>query len=61
GDLDQSAPTPMQLRRASRLVAALQSRLAIPARNVIAQPAGGSPATAGAQFPLADFRSRILP
>lgn len=61
GDLDRNGPTPAQLRRVSRLVSALQTRLGIPARNVIAQATPGTAAAAGAKFPTADFRSRILP
>jgi hypothetical protein len=61
GDLDRNSPTPAQLRRVSRLVSALQTRLGIPARNVIAQPTAGTAAAAGSRFPTADFRSRILP
>ncbi len=61
GDHDRTQPTPIQLRRLSRLVTTLQSQLRLPARNVIVQTTPGSPATAGGKFPVADFRSRILP
>lgn len=60
GDHDRGQPTPTQLRRLTRLVTALQAQLHVPARNVIVQTAANSPATAGSQFPVADFRSRIL-
>jgi len=60
GDHDLAAPTPTQIRRLTRLVTALQAKLNVPARNVIAEAFPGSAATAGAAFPTADFRSRIL-
>lgn len=61
GDFDRNPPTAKQLRRLSRLVCALQARLNIPAGNVVAQPSPGTAAAAGRMFPVAEFRSLILP
>lgn len=59
GDFDAGSPTATQIRRLSQLVSALQTRLEVPARNVIVQSVAGTPAAAGARFPASDFRSRI--
>lgn len=61
GDLDQHTPTATQLRRLTRLVATLQARLDIPARNVVVESRPNTPAAAGKLFPVAEFRSQIRP
>jgi hypothetical protein len=61
GDFDRRPPSDRQLRRLARLVCALQARLNIPANSVVVQPQGGTPAAAGRLFPVAEFRSQILP
>jgi hypothetical protein len=61
GDFDRNPPTPQQMRRLTRLVCALQARLNIPASNVVAPQHGGTAAAAGKRFPVAEFRSQILP
>jgi N-acetylmuramoyl-L-alanine amidase len=61
GDFDQSAPTATQIRRAQQLIATLQRRLRISARNVIAYDRPGSPAGLGRQFPSARLREALVP
>lgn len=61
GDFDRNPPSAKQLRRLTRLVCTLQARLNIPANNVVVHPRHGTPAAAGQHFPLAEFRSQILP
>lgn len=61
GDFDTTVPTPVQLRRATQLVAALQGRLGIPADRVILIDQPASAAGIGRYFPTAAFREQLLP
>ncbi len=68
GDFDQTAPTAMQVRRVQQLTAALQRRLSIPARNVIAYDPdvigtgrANSASGLGRLFPSARLRDGLLP
>jgi hypothetical protein len=61
GDFDQSPPTATQIRRTQQLIATLQRRLHIPARNVIAYDRPGSSAGLGRQFPAARLREALVP
>jgi hypothetical protein len=62
GDFDKSLPTPVQMRALNQLVAALQSRMNIPARNVvIVTDAVGTSAGSGKYFPVTAFRDSLMP
>jgi hypothetical protein len=61
GDFDQSLPTPTQQRRLAQLVGTLQGRLRIASGDVQVYDLAASPAGIGHSFPVAAFRSQILP
>ena len=61
GDFDRGVPTPIQLHRLEQLTLALQSRLRIPARNVLLMDQLASPAGSGRYFPTSAFREQLLP
>ncbi len=61
GDFDSSKPTETQQRRLGQLVGTLQSRLQIPAGDVHVYDLDQSPAGIGHLFPIATFKSQILP
>ena len=62
GDFDSTLPTPTQMRRLSQLVTLLQSRLGIPAENVILTSQNtATSASAGKYFPATAFRETLLP
>lgn len=60
GNFDQTGPTQTQQRRLVQLLGVLQSRLQIPAEQVILVPTGG-PAGVGTRFPLADMKVQLRP
>jgi hypothetical protein len=61
GDFDSTVPTPVQLRRLSQLVAALQGRFGVPAGQVILVDQPSSAAGIGRYFPTTAFRDQLLP
>ena len=61
GDFDQTLPTPTQQRRLAQLVSTLQGKLQIPSTDVQVYDLEKSPAGIGHVFPIASFRSQILP
>ena len=61
GDFDRAAPTPTQRLRLTQLVHTLQSRLGITADRVYLHQGSGTPADAGAAFPVTEFRQQLLP
>ncbi|HEX2970943.1 MAG TPA: peptidoglycan recognition family protein [Tepidisphaeraceae bacterium] len=60
GDFDQAAPTAAQMQRLEQLVQALQRKLAIPGKAILAFDRPGN-AGIGRQFPAVAFSERILP
>jgi N-acetyl-anhydromuramyl-L-alanine amidase AmpD len=61
GDFDRTLPTPAQMQTITQLVTTLQSRLSIPAQNVvIATGAVGTRAGAGKYFPTTAFRDGLI-
>ena len=60
GDFDRTVPTPTQLHRLSQLVRTLQSRLGIPAQNVILIDQPNSVAGMGKYFPNGAFRAELV-
>jgi N-acetyl-anhydromuramyl-L-alanine amidase AmpD len=61
GDLDRSRPSPIQLRRLSQLVTALQTRFDIPAGQVLLMDQRASAAGIGQMFPTSAFRDTLMP
>jgi hypothetical protein len=61
GDFDHAPPSEIQMKRLCQLTAALQSRLEIPARNVLILPIRASALGVGRSFPTASFRRQLLP
>lgn len=60
GDFDQTAPTAAQMQRLGQLVQALQRKLAISGKMILAFDRPGA-AGIGRQFPAVAFSERILP
>jgi hypothetical protein len=60
GDFDQAVPTAAQMQHLEQLVQALQRKLAIPGKAILAFDRPGS-AGIGRQFPAVAFSERILP
>ncbi|MDQ3440366.1 MAG: N-acetylmuramoyl-L-alanine amidase, partial [Planctomycetota bacterium] len=60
GDFDRTVPTPTQLHRLSQLVRTLQSRLGIPAENIILIDQPLSVAGSGKYFPNGAFRAELV-
>ncbi len=60
GDFDRALPTNAQVQHLTRLVTALQTRLHIPAQNVIVRDDPNSPAGIGQYFPTTAFRSHLM-
>lgn len=61
GDFDKTVPTPLQIRRLTNLINALQSRFDIPAGQVLLLNQANSFAGAGKHFPATAFREQLLP
>lgn len=61
GDFNRSLPTPLQLRRLSQLVTALQARCGIPAANIRLFADDASATGVGRYFPLESIREQLLP
>jgi hypothetical protein len=61
GDFDSTRPTPTQQRRLLQLVGTLQTKFHIPAQQVSLYDQPGTVAEIGHSFPVAAFRSQILP
>src|SRR5262249_46071104 len=61
GDLDQTVPTPTQLRRLGQLVSALQGRLHISSKSVLMLDQPTTAAGIGRYFPTTAFREQLLP
>ncbi len=61
GDFDSSKPTATQQRRLAQLVGTLQARLHIPSGEVQVYDQPNTAAGIGHSFPIAAFRSQILP
>lgn len=60
GDFDRAVPTPVQMRRLTQLVGALQAELGVPSTNVLMVDQPGTPAGIGRYFPQAPFRQQLL-
>jgi hypothetical protein len=60
GDFDRALPSNAQVQHLSKLVTALQNKLAIPAQNVIIRDDANSPAGIGQYFPTTAFRSQLV-
>ncbi|MDB5172078.1 MAG: hypothetical protein JWN51_851 [Phycisphaerales bacterium] len=61
GDFTHSRPTPTQQARLVELVKALQHQLGIPANRIVLRTDDPSAAGTGSAFPVAPFRSQLLP
>jgi hypothetical protein len=61
GDFDRAVPTPLQIRRLTNLVNALQGRCDIPAGKVLLITQANSTAGTGKYFPATAFREQLLP
>jgi hypothetical protein len=61
GDFDRTVPTANQQRHLAQLVGTLQSRLGIGASGVKMYDVAGNTAGIGHAFPVAAFKSQILP
>jgi hypothetical protein len=61
GDFDQNRPTPLQIRRLSRLVSTLQARYRIQLGNVVLADQPQSIAGIGRFFPVSAFREQLIP
>lgn len=61
GDFNRTRPTETQMRRLGQLVAALQDRCTIPAKNVYLLEKDGSTAGVGRHFPVDRLREQLLP
>jgi hypothetical protein len=61
GDFTQARPTPLQMRRLTQLVNALQDRCGIPAGNVYVGEGNMTSAGVGRYFPTATLREALLP
>jgi hypothetical protein len=60
GDFDRALPSNNQVQQLSKLVIALQTKLAIPAQNVIIRDDAASPAGIGQYFPTTAVRSQLV-
>lgn len=61
GDFDRSVPTPMQLKRLTSLIQALQGRLNLRSQDVLLLNQPNSAVGMGRYFPTTAFREDLLP